>query len=120
YWSQQDNAFIVPDGNTDKFYVSGSTPINFFYFTKGVLTLNPVGDLFPGITVDTITDGSLSNGGATVSWDLQTARFDAGQISGMVFNVGGPIDIIAVTSQAAGVNSLTINQASQGVSTTEV
>src|SRR5262249_33659503 len=73
YWSQQNLAYLVPDGNAQTFSVA-----------NGVLTIND--DQRLGAPNDTITVGTNSRGGAMVTMNLETVQFDPGQISKIVIN----------------------------------
>ena len=63
YWSNQDNAYIVPDGNQQNFYVSG-----------GVLLVK--GGQLGSNYNDNVTVGLTPAGGVQVTLNGETAQFD--------------------------------------------
>jgi hypothetical protein len=93
YWSQQDSAYRVNDGNFQKFTVSG-----------GQLIIN--GDQF--VTNDIITIDLNNAGGVSVNLNGEIASFDNGVISSIVVNTRGGTNTVSVKNEAAGV-PLTIN-----------
>jgi hypothetical protein len=78
FWSQQNGAFIVPDGNSFLFDVSGGNQTQFTEGTGSTLTI--VGGQNGLSANDTVTL-DRSNGVVTATYDGQTVQFDAGAIT---------------------------------------
>jgi hypothetical protein len=102
YWSRQDNAFIVPDGNTQDFYLDPNwntqvSPPSFLGSYK--LTVN--GDQLGSNYDDTITIGLTGSGGVKVTLNGGTAQFDPGAISRIDILPGGGTDAVNVESLPA-------------------
>lgn len=115
YWSVQNNAFIVPDGNRQNFFLSPNYNAAGTGFL-GTYTLTVQGDQL-GVTNDTITINQ-SNGSATATLNGESATFDQGQISKITadpkggtnaVNVNGlPANVaLDVTNSAAGHDTVT-------------
>jgi hypothetical protein len=78
YWSQRDQAYIAPDGNSFQFNVGGGTHTTQFSEGSGS-TLTILGGQNGLFTNDTVTLDQ-SNGVVTATYDGQTVQFDSGAI----------------------------------------
>jgi hypothetical protein len=96
YWSRADNAFIVPDGNSEDFDLYPNYLGNDFL---GDYALTIRGGQIPGGGGDTVTIGTAPNGGVTVNLNGQIATFDPRVIE-------GGIDV----ELGAGTNNVNIEQ----------
>jgi hypothetical protein len=109
YWSAQDQAFIVPDGNFQKFYLtpnwSGTT------FT-GTYNLSIKGDQLGVNYADNITIGR-SGSNVSVTQNNEAAAFDPGVINQISVDTGGGANFVRVSSVPPGV---TVNIDSTGAS----
>jgi hypothetical protein len=101
YWSKNDHAFIVPDGNTQNFYL---TP-NYDAFNSflGSYALTVQGGQAAGNPSDAITIDTTSSGGISVTLNGERAQFDPGQISAVTVNAGAGTESINVEHTLAGV-----------------
>jgi hypothetical protein len=70
YWSDQDGAFIVPDGTTQKFFVTG-----------GKLIVNGDQQLAKNLGNDSVTLDVSPAGGVVVTLNGETATFEKGAIT---------------------------------------
>jgi hypothetical protein len=108
YWSRADSAFIVPDGNSQKFYL---TPLwNGTNFTAKY-DLSIVGDQLGTNYADNIRLDGASN--VSVNQNNQVAMFDPGAIRNVNINTGGGTNTVRLASVPAGV---TVNVDSGGKS----
>ncbi len=105
YWSQVDNAYVVPDGHFQRFVV-----------TSSVLTVN--GDQLPNDD-DAVIINFTSDGGVLVNLNGEVAAFDPGQISAITVNTGVGTDSVLVGRTLAGV-PVTVNAGSSGSDTVNV
>ena len=88
YWSQKDNAFIVPDGNRQKFYLdpvwTGPTGAQTF---TGQYDLTLLGDQLGTAYNDLIVlDNLAANFGTRGTMNGESVAFTAGQIRAVVVN----------------------------------
>jgi hypothetical protein len=112
YWSNQDSAFIVPDGNSQKFYLD---PIwNNTTFT-GAYNLRVMGDQLGVNYADTIRIDGTSN--VSVSMNNQAAVFDPGDISNVKVDTGGGSNTVRVAAVPLDVD---VHIDSSGLSTDQV
>jgi hypothetical protein len=119
YWSRQDNAFIVPDSNTQDFDLdpNWNTQVSRPSFLGSYdLTVN--GDQRGSNYDDTITIGLTGSGGVQVTLNGETAQFGLGAISSIDINPGGGTDRVNVESLPAHVP--TFIQAGTGATTVNV
>src|SRR5262249_47731048 len=79
YWSQQDQAYLVPTGQAQNFFV-----------TNGVLTVQ--GDQLGTSFSDTVLLSKTSAGGVQVTLNGETATFDTGDITAVHVSTGGGAD----------------------------
>jgi hypothetical protein len=99
YWSQQDGAYIVPDGNTQ---VVGLNPIwNGTSFT-GTYTLTVNGDQAGPIN-DNLQINTTSTGGIQVTLNGEVFAFDKGRITAINVGLRGGTNIIDIEKTPAGV-----------------
>jgi hypothetical protein len=114
YWSQQDNAFVVPDGNQQTFTLTPTWSNGSF---TGQSTLNVVGGQLNAagndqITIDRTTDPSQP-GGLLVNLNGEVAQFAAGTTPTInVLTVNGSNNV-QVNALPAG-DTLNVNSWSQG------
>jgi hypothetical protein len=115
YWSNQDQAFIVPDGNAQNFYLD---PVwNGTSFT-GTYNLRIVGDQLGVNYADDIGVGPTGvTSNVSVTQNGEFAIFDAGAINKIDINTGGGANTVRVTALPQGV---TLNIDSFGQSTDQV
>ena len=106
FWSQQNGAFIVPDGNSYQFAVSGGSQTQFTEGSSSTLTIN--GGQAGAYTSDTITL-SNANGAVTATLDGQTVQFDPGAISNVVINATSVSTTVNLDGTWNATDSLTIN-----------
>ncbi len=118
YWSQKDQAFVVPDGTTQTFTLTPhwliypgtrfTPPRTVFTYTFD-LTVN--GDQFAGkddrFTVETIASGPQA-GGVRVTLNGEAVALEPNQLRNLVLNTGAGNDAVDVESLPAGV-TLTVN-----------
>jgi hypothetical protein len=90
YWSNQDQNFIIPDGNQQDFLVDNGT-------------LFVTGDQFGQNYDDTIYIGQTAQGGVRVDLNNEVAAFDPGAIKAIDVSTGGGNDTVYVTQTAANV-----------------
>lgn len=107
YWSNQDGAFIVPDGNSQKFYMDPNWTGNSF---NGNFNLRIQGDQLGVNYSDNIrVDAFGSN--TSVTMNNQAAWFDPGQVKNINIDTRGGYNNVRVAEVAAGV---TVNVDSTG------
>jgi hypothetical protein len=113
YWSQQDNAYIVPDGNTQKFFLA---PVwNGTSFT-GNYDLTVRGDQI--VANDAITvDQDASTQGVKITENGQGVTFEPGRINSVTVGTGYGVNQVSVAALPAGV---ALNVASFGRNTDTV
>ncbi len=100
YWSRADNAFIVPDGNAQNFYLY---PIwNGSSFT-GTYNLNVQGDQLGTNYNDVIRVDNLANKSAQVKENNETVDFDPGSVKTINVNTQGGNNFVKVAGLPAGV-----------------
>jgi hypothetical protein len=109
YWSRQDNAFIVPDGNSQKFYLA---PIWSGKSFTGTYNLSIDGDQLGVNFADNIAIGGTSSN-VSVSQNNQAANFDPGVIKQVNVDTRGGANFVRVSSVPVGV---TVNIDSTGAS----
>jgi hypothetical protein len=100
FWSNNDSAFLVPDGNAHTVNVN-----------NGVLTVNgdQAGVVNDTIGIDVVGSGP-SQGGVEVTVDGDSFQFDPGKITSVFIKPGAGSNGVAVFGLPAGVN-LTVNEA---------
>jgi tetratricopeptide (TPR) repeat protein len=107
YWSQQDQAFVVPDANRQNFILNPIWNGSQFSYTYNLQIMgDQLGTNYNDLLViDQPT--ILLNGQATtvlqVTLNGEVAQFSQGSISSITVNTGGGTDAVMVTSAAAGV-----------------
>ncbi len=82
YWSQQNSAFIVPDGNSFQFDVGGGKANQFSEGSGQTLTI--IGGQNGFFYNDSVTLNRSTGGVVTATYDGQTVQFDGGAISDVV------------------------------------
>jgi Ca2+-binding RTX toxin-like protein len=95
YWLQSSQAFVVPDGNAQNFYLTpqwDSANKNFL----GTYVLTVQGDQLGASFNDSIALDVTSSGGVTVQLNGEKATFDPGVISSIVVNGGGGNDTLRI------------------------
>ncbi len=98
YWSQRDGAFIVPDGNSEKFTLSWAT--NSF---NNTYNLQVNGDQLGTNFNDDITiDRSPNTSGTRVTMNGQSASFALGAIKSLNVNTGGGFNTVRVQGVESG------------------
>jgi hypothetical protein len=104
FWSGQDGAYLVPDGNSQTLKVNG--------LIDGTLTINgdQLGNPNDSITIDVVSSGP-SAGGLQVTLNNETFQFDKSTISSVIINPGSGTNTVNVNGLPAGVN-VTVNDAS--------
>jgi hypothetical protein len=103
YWSAKDNAFIVPDGQTDNFYLNPIwTSSNTF---TGTYSLSVQGDqlgnhYYAPISDNIVIDHAFGAQGEDVKATLngQSATFDAGTIKTVSVNPGGGFNTVRIAA----------------------
>ncbi len=104
YWSQNDKAFIVPDGNTQNFYLQPIWSSNTF---NGQYNLSVSGDQRGTNYNDQIAIGQTASGpqagGVAVNLNAETAAFDPGTIQAINVNTFGGTNQVNVAAVPAGV-----------------
>jgi hypothetical protein len=118
YWSKNDQAFIVPDGNTQTFNLQ---PIwNSSNIFNGQYNLFVNGDQRGSNYNDTITIDQTSSGGVRVNLNGETATFNptdpltnAATIKAINVNTGGGTNQVNVAAVPVGV-TLNVNSGSLG------
>jgi hypothetical protein len=118
YWSQQDQAFVVPDGNRQQFILNPiwnppdpTHPNGTFTGQYGLVVQ---GDQLGGNYNDQILIDRTASGGVQVTFNGEVAQFDPGVIAGISVNTGGGKDTVRLTAAAA---SMPITVNAQGPST---
>jgi hypothetical protein len=103
FWSGQDGAYLVPDGNSQTLKVNG--------LVDGTLTVNgdQQGNPNDSITIDVVSSGP-SAGGLQVTLNNETFQFDPSTISSIIINPGSGTNTVNVNGLPAGVN-VTVNDA---------
>jgi hypothetical protein len=107
YWSRDDNAFTVPTGQYQNFFVSGGA-------IPRVLTVN--GGQLGGN--DSITIDAVGNG-VRVTLNGEVAQFEPGQIRSIVVNTGNGNDTINIERSLSGV-PVTVNEQGSGTDVVNV
>jgi hypothetical protein len=104
YWSGQDGAYLVPDGNSQTLQATG--------LINATLTINGDQQSNPNdtITIDTVSSGP-STDGLLVTLNNETFQFDPGQIGDVIINPGSGTNTVNVNGLPYGVN-VTVNDAS--------
>jgi hypothetical protein len=107
YWSQKDGAFIVPDGNSQTFTLSLTSPRT--NTSSDQYELDVVGDQMAGqpndqITLDRTTNPTQPNG-VRVTLNGESVQFDAGRISSVYVNTGNGQNRVTVNALPAGVSA---------------
>jgi hypothetical protein len=109
YWSQADQAYFVPDGNSQQFWVNNGT-------------LNLYGDQFGANWNDSISIDVNGSGGVYVNMNGEVASFDPGQISFIdIFARGGNNTInvyntnVPVYIQSGGTDTVNLGNGYDGV-----
>jgi hypothetical protein len=115
YWSRQDNAYIVPDGNTQNFYVD---PVWQYYaanqswaFTN-TYNLRVHGDQLGVSYADIIQINKTPNNGVQVVMNGEPVQFDRGVIKTVNVDTGGGTNWVQVLGVPRGV-TLDINSSGQ-------
>ena len=104
YWSQANSAYIIPDGNSFLFKVTGALQPQFGEGTGSTLTI--VGGQNGIANNDTVTVDRSATGVVTVWYDGQTVQFDSGAINSVVIDEMGLGSLnVSVTGNWAGTNS---------------
>jgi hypothetical protein len=115
YWSQKNQAFIVPDGNLQNFLLTPQYGANNNF--QGNYMLDIQGDQ-NGQVGNTIDLGMTSTGGLTVTLNGETATFDPNQIVGVTIEPGAGTNTIKIESDSITVNGTTFNLP-KGITITE-
>ncbi|MHB1426582.1 MAG: autotransporter outer membrane beta-barrel domain-containing protein [Gemmataceae bacterium] len=100
YWSESDGAFVVPDDNTQTFYLQPIWNKNQF---NNQYNLNVYGDQLGANYNDTITVDQTQAGGVEVNLNGQTADFDPGTIQTVTIDTRGGSNQVNVSAVPAGV-----------------
>jgi hypothetical protein len=108
YWSVRDQAYIVPDGNSQNFYLYPIWNDTTTTFT-GTYNLNVIGDQLGVNYADNIQIGGGAN--ASVTMNNQSAMFDSGAINTINVNTAGGQNTVKVFSLPSAV---TLNLDSSG------
>jgi hypothetical protein len=106
YWSQNDGAFVVPDGNTQKFTLNPLWSNGQF---TGQYNLYVIGDQIPGNPNDQISlgqnpDPNQSNG-VQVTMNGQTVQFDNNTIQTVYVNTMSGQNTVQVSAVPANVTA---------------
>jgi hypothetical protein len=103
YWSQADRAFVVPDGTSDRFYLTPQwDSMNRF---QGTYVLEVDGEQGVYGSRSSTTLDTTSQGGVLVTLNGQTVSFDPGQISRVVIYPGfNSQDLVRIAGVPAGVS----------------
>ncbi len=109
FWSQQDQAYIIPDGNSYQFQVTGGSHGYFNEGTGSTLTIN--GGQAGAGTADTIAV-SDSGGAVSATLDGQTVSFDAGAVTHVIVNASTAGTKVNVNGTWGAGTSLTVNAGS--------
>jgi hypothetical protein len=99
YWSDEDQAFIVPDGNRQEFTLEAAPagppgPARY--------RLSVRGDQLGAASDDQVLIDRGAWGGVRVALNGELAQFDAGAISSIALSTGGGRDAVKVAPSAAG------------------
>jgi hypothetical protein len=122
YWSDSDKAFIVPDGNAQRFYVDpvwnrdNSFTRTFDLSVKGDQLFNPF--FFPTFN-DVIGVTATATGSTGVTLNGESANFDAMTIRTINIDTGAGTNTVIVGSVAAGV-TLNVDSSAGGGDTVVV
>jgi hypothetical protein len=108
YWSNRDQAFIVPDGNSQNFYLYPIWNDSTATFT-GTFNLSVIGDQIGVNYADNIQIGGTAN--ASVTMNNQSAIFESGTINAINVNTAGGNNSVKVYGLPAAV---TLNLDSSG------
>lgn len=118
YWSENEKAFVVPDGNNEYFnlkaqWTTNATTGNLEFDSQNyVLTVEgdqtEGGRYLAGRRNDTITLSTTSSGGVEVVLDGEVAKFEPGVISKIIVDGGNGNDVINIDRTADGV-PITVN-----------
>jgi hypothetical protein len=108
YWSQSDGAFIVPDGNSLRFFLDPQYTSSGKFLSSYNLTVQ--GDQNPADPTDHITLGTSLDGGVTVTLNGQTATFDPGTIAKIDVQPGGGSNTIDIEAIPDGVTTVTVHE----------
>jgi len=108
YWSNRDQAFIVPDGNSQNFYLYPIWNDSTATFT-GTFNLSVIGDQLGVNYADNIQIGGTAN--ASVTMNNQSAIFESGTINAINVNTAGGTNSVKVSGLPA---SVTLNLDSSG------
>jgi hypothetical protein len=113
YWSNQDGAFIVPDGNSEKFYLD---PLwNGSSFT-GQYNLTLRGDQLGTNYNDSIrVDNAF--GSVSAKMNNQSATFESGQIQNVYIDTRGGSNYVQIAGVPSGVS---VNVDSSGLGSSDV
>jgi hypothetical protein len=98
YWSAADNAYIIPDGNTQQFIVSPNAPNGYFDST---FSLSVSGDQRGVGTADTISMDTTS-----VTLNNETIEFDKGVLTKIEVRGGGGNNTITLYGTADNVKTI--------------
>jgi hypothetical protein len=96
YWSNKDSAFIVPDGNQQKFYLDPLWDSNDNF--TGRFNLFVQGDQLGANYNDQIGIRGTANTSTGVTMNGESAWFDAGKINTINVNTGGGFNTVNVYS----------------------
>jgi hypothetical protein len=99
YWSNQDQAFIVPDGNRQQFTLDVTAPGP---FGPPGFRLSVRGDRPRATRNGQVRIGREASGSVWVALSGEVARFDAGVISSIAVTAGGGKASVRVVRVAAG------------------
>jgi hypothetical protein len=97
FWSQTDNAWLVPDTNAQTLYLNPNWNRS-NYTGQNILEIDG-GQLGAGSN-DTVTISQTATGGVQVTLNGETTAFDAGQISGITVNTHGGTDTVNILNNA--------------------
>jgi hypothetical protein len=101
YWSQSMGAFIVPDGNSYEFFVSGGGHSQFSAGQGSTLGIR--GGQAGFTTDDTVTVNRAPDGAVTATYDGQTVQFDDGAITDVsIYEAGIGSLIVNITGTWSG------------------
>lgn len=106
YWSNDYQAYIIPDGNSVYFNLNPIWNGNNFTGTYN-LVLNPDQNFLPGVANNSVTIGTDAGGGLQVTMDGQTDDFAGMPITGITVQMGpqstaGDGDTVNVNALPAG------------------
>jgi hypothetical protein len=123
YWSQADEAYVVADGTSYNFQVTGGSHSQFSEGTGSTLTIQ--GGQAGLSTNDSVTVNRTAAGAVSVSYDGQGVAFDPGAIGSVVIDGAGTgmltVTITGVWTGIAGTNPpVTVVGSSTGSTTIDV